>query len=95
MCRIEHWRVRTLRTKIDSMLFERAALSRKPEKLIAHEFEHLRQDDLLTPDLVFRVPYFLDFLGLKDTCQEKENRRSSRSTPSYISPFFAFKANQN
>jgi len=72
MCRIEHWSVRTLRTKIGSMLFERTALSRKPEKLIAHELEQLRQDDLLTPDLVFRDPYFLDFLGLKDTYQEKD-----------------------
>jgi predicted nuclease of restriction endonuclease-like (RecB) superfamily len=54
------------------MLFERTALSRKPEKLIEHELEQLRRDDLLTPDLVFRDPYFLDFLGLKDAYQEKD-----------------------
>jgi len=62
----------TIRTKIGSMLFERTALSRKPEKLIEHELEQLRRDDILTPDLVFRDPYFLDFLGLKDTYQEKD-----------------------
>ena len=33
MCRIENWSIRTLRKKIDGMLFERTALSRKPAKL--------------------------------------------------------------
>lgn len=72
MCRIERWSVRTLRNKIDSMLYERTALSRKPEKLIRQELAALREEDRLTPDLVFRDPYFLDFLGLKDTYQEKD-----------------------
>jgi len=31
MCRIERWSVRTLRTKIGGMLFERTALSKKPK----------------------------------------------------------------
>ena len=72
MCRLEQWSVRTLRNKIGSMLYERTALSRKPEKLIEHELEQLRREDLVTPDLVFRDPYFLDFLGLKDAYQEKD-----------------------
>lgn len=72
MCRVESWSVRTLRSKIGSMLFERTALSRKPEKLIEYELENLRQDNLVTPDLVFRDPYFLDFLGLKEAYQEKD-----------------------
>jgi len=33
MCRMEGWSVRTLRGRIDSMLYERTALSRKPEEL--------------------------------------------------------------
>ncbi len=72
MCRIERWSVRTLRQKISSMLFERTALSKKPEKLIREELDTLRTDDKLTPDLVFRDPYFLDFLGLKDRYIEKD-----------------------
>jgi hypothetical protein len=32
-CRIERWSVRTLRQKIGSMLYERTALSRRPEEL--------------------------------------------------------------
>ena len=72
MCRIERWSVRTLRKKIGGMLYERTALSRKPDKLIRHELAALREEDKLTPDLVFRDPYVLDFLGLRDTYAEKD-----------------------
>jgi len=72
MCRIERWSTRTLEKKIGGMLFERTALSKKPEKLIREELDTLRAEDKLTPDLVFRDPYFLDFLGLKDRYLEKD-----------------------
>jgi predicted nuclease of restriction endonuclease-like (RecB) superfamily len=72
MCRIERWSTRTLEKKIDSMLFERTALSRKPAKLAEMELNQLRESDKVTPDLVFRDPYILDFLGLKDTYAEKD-----------------------
>jgi predicted nuclease of restriction endonuclease-like (RecB) superfamily len=72
MCRIERWNVRTLRKKIDSMLFERTAISRKPEELAKHEISSLREEDILTPDLVFRDPYLLDFLGLTGAYNEKD-----------------------
>lgn len=72
MCRIERWSTRTLDRKIGGMLFERTALSRKPAKLAAMELKQLREEDKLTPDLVFRDPYLLDFLGLKDTYAEKD-----------------------
>ncbi|OGP63625.1 MAG: hypothetical protein A2169_00555 [Deltaproteobacteria bacterium RBG_13_47_9] len=72
MCRIERWSVRTLRQKISGMLFERTALSKKPVELAKQELSQLREEDKLTPDLVFRDPYFLDFLGLKDTYSEKD-----------------------
>jgi len=72
MCRMERWSVRTLRKKIGSMLFERTALSKKPEKLARLELGKLRDEDKLTPDLVFRDPYLLDFLGLKGAYQEKD-----------------------
>jgi len=72
MCHIEGWSVRMLEKKISGMLFERTALSRKPDKLIREELDTLRAEDKLTPDLVFRDPYFLDFLGLKDRYLEKD-----------------------
>ena len=72
MCRIERWSVRTLRQKIGGMLYERTALSKKPAKLAALELQKLREEDKLTPDLVFRDPYLLDFLGLKGAYSEKD-----------------------
>ena len=72
MCRIEWWNTRTLSEKIQGVLFERTAISRKPEETIKNEIAELREDDKLTPDLVFRDTYFLDFLGLKDTFSEKD-----------------------
>lgn len=72
MVRIEHWSVHTLRERIRSMLYERTTLSKRPEQLIAKELKALRDEDRLTPDLVFRDPYVLDFLGLKDTYSEKD-----------------------
>jgi predicted nuclease of restriction endonuclease-like (RecB) superfamily len=36
------------------MLYERTALSKKPDKSIATEWKKLRDEDRLTPDLVLR-----------------------------------------
>ena len=64
LCRAERWSTRTLRHKIDHLLFERTALSKQPQDLIANDIAALRDDDRMTPELVFRDPYLLDFLGL-------------------------------
>ncbi len=64
MCRIERWSVRTLRHKIDHLLYERTAVAKKPDLLIKQDIAALRDGDRLTPDMIFRDPYFLDFLGL-------------------------------
>ena len=72
MCRLEGWNTRTLEKKIGGMLFERTALSKKPDKLIRQELDTLRAEDRLTPDLIFRDPYFFDFVGLKDSYAEKD-----------------------
>jgi predicted nuclease of restriction endonuclease-like (RecB) superfamily len=72
MCRIERWSTRTLRAQIQGMLYERTALSKKSEKFIQQELAVLREEDRMTPDLVFRDPYFLDFLGLSDTFSERD-----------------------
>jgi predicted nuclease of restriction endonuclease-like (RecB) superfamily len=71
MARAENWSVRMLNVKVDSMLFERTAISKKPEELIKHELKGLREENKLTPDLVFRDPYFLNFLGLEENFSEK------------------------
>jgi predicted nuclease of restriction endonuclease-like (RecB) superfamily len=71
MCRLEQWSVRQLRERMNSMLYERTAISRKPDKLIMRELKELKEKDKLSPDLVFRDPYILNFLGLKDAYSEK------------------------
>ena len=72
MCRIERWTTRTLEKQIQSMLFERTALSKKPEELIRHEIDVLQNSDQLSTDLILKDPYILDFLGMKDRYLEKD-----------------------
>ena len=72
MSNIEHWDTRTLADKIEQQLYERTALSRKPEELIKKELEQVRQTNQLLPDLVFRSSYFLDMLGLPDVFSESD-----------------------
>ena len=72
LCRLEGWSTRDLRQKIDSMLYERTALSKKPDELIKKELTALRETGVVTPSIVFRDPYLPDFLGLQDTSSEKD-----------------------
>jgi predicted nuclease of restriction endonuclease-like (RecB) superfamily len=72
MSRMEGWSVRTLRGRIDSMLYERTALSRKPEQLAEQELAMLRSKGQLGPALVLKDPYILDFLNLRDHYLERD-----------------------
>jgi predicted nuclease of restriction endonuclease-like (RecB) superfamily len=72
MCRLKRWSVRTLRDRIDGLLYERTAIARKPEEQARQDLAALREEDRLTPDLVFRDPYGLDFLGLHDMFSEAD-----------------------
>ena len=67
----ERWSVKRLRKEIDGMLFERTAIATKPEELIKSELANLRDNDVMTPDMVFKSPYFLEFTGLKGMYSEK------------------------
>ena len=67
----EKWSIRQLRKEIDSMLYERTAISGKPDTLIKQELSQLREENVLSPDLVFKSPYFLEFTGLKGMYSEK------------------------
>ena len=71
MAAAERWSKRTLQAKIDGMLFERTAISGKPEEFIKKELSTLREDNVMSPDLVFKSPYFLEFTGLKGFYSEK------------------------
>jgi predicted nuclease of restriction endonuclease-like (RecB) superfamily len=72
MCRMEGWSVRTLRGRIDSMLYERTALSRKPEELARKELATLKRSGEVGPALVLKDPYILDFLDLQDHYMERD-----------------------
>lgn len=72
MCKLEKWSVRVFQERMSSMLYERTAISKKPELTIINDLELLKTEQKVSPDLVFRDPYFLDFLGLADTYSEKD-----------------------
>jgi len=72
LCRVERWSVRTLRERIGSQLYLRTAISKQPEAVIQAEISHLRSGGQMTPDMVFRDPYMLDFLGLPDGYSERD-----------------------
>jgi predicted nuclease of restriction endonuclease-like (RecB) superfamily len=76
MCQTEGWNVKTLRNKIDGMLYERTIISGKPEKVILEELNKLTADKPISPDLVFKSPYFLDFTGLKGMYSERSLEES-------------------
>jgi len=72
MCRIERWSVRTLRERIAGQLYLRTAIAKQPENVARAEISHLRAGGQMTPDLVFRDPYLLDFLGLPHDYSERD-----------------------
>lgn len=72
LCRLEHWSSRQLQERMNSMLYERSALSKKPEQTIRHDLTALRQTQQVSPALLLKDPYVLDFLGLNDRYLEKD-----------------------
>jgi predicted nuclease of restriction endonuclease-like (RecB) superfamily len=68
----ERWSVRTMRKHINSMMYERTALSKEPDEMIAQELATLRDAQRISPALVMRDPYIFDFLGLRGTWQESD-----------------------
>ncbi|MCL2525654.1 MAG: PDDEXK nuclease domain-containing protein [Coriobacteriia bacterium] len=72
MAKAERWSVAQLRGRINSLMFERTAISKKPESLIAQELSALSSGATISPDLAFRDPVLLDYLGLADTYSEQD-----------------------
>lgn len=69
---LEKWSFRQLKDRLDSMLYERTALSRKPEDTIRQDLAQLRDEQKVSPDLLLRDPYILDFLNLRDRYTESD-----------------------
>jgi|GEM_PF-6197220 len=64
MCKMKIRSTRTLQERINRMLYEQTNISKKPDETILNELL-LKNNQQLSPDLVFRDPYFLDFFGIK------------------------------
>lgn len=71
ICQTQKWSVRTFRDRVNSMLYERTALSKKPDELIAYEIEALAKGKS-SQDALLKDPYLLDFLDLQDRFLEKD-----------------------
>lgn len=72
LCKNEGWSVRVLRERKKSMLYERTAISKRPEETIRNDIQLLEEKDMMTVDMFYRDPCILDFLGLQDTYSEKD-----------------------
>jgi predicted nuclease of restriction endonuclease-like (RecB) superfamily len=98
LCRSERWSTRTLQSQIKRLVYERTSVSKQPEKIVRSELAAMRDEDRLSPDLVFRDPYFLDFLGLSNKRNERDIENAIlRELESFILELggdFAFVARQ-
>ena len=72
IAQLEKWSVRQMKERIDSMLYERTALSRKPEEAIRHDLNQLREEQEVSSDLLLKDPYVLDFLDIEDRYTERD-----------------------
>lgn len=73
LCADARWSVRTLRERMDSMLFERTSIAKQPENIIANELAQLQQAPTASsPALFLKDPYLLDFLDLNDGFSETD-----------------------
>lgn len=68
----QRWSKRTLKAKIDGMLYERTAIAKQPDEVIRQDLELLKNERKMSADLAFHDPYFLDFLGLEGNFSEKD-----------------------
>jgi len=72
MCRVQRWSVRALQKELNGMLYERIALSKKPEEVIQYQLDQLKATDEMTADLTFKEPYFLNFIGANQYKSEED-----------------------
>ncbi|MCC7526701.1 MAG: DUF1016 family protein [Chitinophagaceae bacterium] len=72
MSTMEKWSVRNLREKIDKMLFERTAIAKHPKNIIRQSIQQLKDSNHISPELIFKNTYILDFLNLPADYSEND-----------------------
>jgi len=65
------WSVRQLDRQINSLFYERTALSRNKAKMLT-KGAVAKREDAITPEKEIKDPYVLEFLGLKDEYSESD-----------------------
>lgn len=70
MCIEQRWSTRQLGRQQDAMLYERTLIAAKPEDEQIKIFDQLEKGEM-TPELVLKSSYFVDFLGLNGLYSEK------------------------
>jgi predicted nuclease of restriction endonuclease-like (RecB) superfamily len=65
------WSVRQLDRQINSLFYERTALSRNKAKMLTRG-SLAKREDAITPEEEIKDPYVLEFLGLKDEYSESD-----------------------
>lgn len=66
-----HWSVRQLRDQEDKMVYERSLIAAKPEDEQVKVLTTVADGDI-TPDVILKSSYVVDFLGLKRDFSEEE-----------------------
>lgn len=72
MAILNRWNTRTLTEQIEKMLYERSSIAARPKEEIAHSLKALKEEDIITPELVFKSSYVLDFLDLQGSYSEQD-----------------------
>src|SRR5438874_9781622 len=65
------WSVRQLDRQVNSLFYERTALSRSKAKMLA-KAAIVKHEDAITPEEEIKDPYVLEFLALKDEYSESD-----------------------
>ncbi|MBY0272069.1 MAG: PDDEXK nuclease domain-containing protein [Alphaproteobacteria bacterium] len=72
MCRMQNWSVRALKKQLDSRLYERTSLSKQPDNVIKSQISKLQSNDEMTAELIFKDPYFINFINGHDYQSEED-----------------------
>ena len=72
MCRVQNWSVRGFKKNLESMLYERSVISKHPENIVKEHITKMQEQDVMTTELIFKDPYFINFIGEKDFRTEEE-----------------------
>lgn len=72
MAKTERWSVRQLAERMDSQLFERTAISRKPDETIRRELAQLQEQGTMSEELVLKESLHSRLPNLNDSYLEKD-----------------------